>query len=164
MFIPADICIFEDREIIINALMSSCKQQAGIYELTLIENKGVILTFDSNNDVTNIVSTGNTIELNTNDNVIQLSNNIDSANNNELINTYILKLELNGLDQQDLTEQINNSIYGWIPSIEFMDGQTKLINTPFFQKVNEMDTQSTHTYFIEMAPRISVNNELIDIV
>ena len=142
--------------------------QAGIAKITLYENKGFTFLYDSEGNIilSSISNTGDTLEFVTEDNSIKLSNKIEPAGNNTILNDYTLMLVLDGLEQTtfDKIEKFRSSIYGWIPVIEFMDNQTKLINVPFFEKVDSVDTQVSHTFNIEMKPQVFTFHRLENVV
>jgi len=138
--------------------------QAGIYKIKLYENKDFSFSYNEDGTINNdsISSSGNIIELNTNENYGEYSNGINSASNNAIKNRHLVKFQLNGYNQESLfvMEKIQASIYGWIPLLELNDNQTYLINEPFKIKVNPVDTQTTHTFFIELEPVIATLKKL----
>lgn len=142
-------------------------KQAGVYKITLYENKG--FSFDYNVDgsipINSISNNGNVLELTTDSNFAEYSNGIISAGNNAIKNRHLIKFQMNGYNQQNLftLEKIQASIYGWIPVLELMDNQTYLINEPFKQKVNPLNTQVTHTFFVELEPIIATLKNLEEI-
>lgn len=138
--------------------------QAGIYKLDLYENKDFEPNYDSNGLITAFTYGGTVLNLTSNDNEPKYSNDIDSAKNNAVINTQKLEFHLDGInkDNIDQIESLQSSIYGFIPVIEFMDRQKYIILTPFFQTLSSTETQVSHTYKIEMKPRIETLAELIE--
>ncbi|MCP4764346.1 MAG: hypothetical protein GY870_21410 [archaeon] len=140
-------------------------EQAGLYKINLYENKGVSVTYDSEKDISSLTNSGEVLDFETNLNKNKFSDNLSSANNNLLLNEYVIGIELNGIaSAMELLEKLNNSIYGWIPVFEFMDGQKKTILTPFFQNAPEVNTSVSHTFKGEMKPRKLAAIELIDII
>lgn len=136
--------------------------QAGIYKLTLLENKELVIVRDSNKNITAITTSGETIELNTDDNRPNYKNDLDSGDNNVVLNEHIKEFIISSLTEEsfDEIEQLNNSIYGWIPIIEFMDNQKYIINTPFFVSIGRVNTQTSHIFKIELETRVKSLHEL----
>jgi len=132
--------------------------QAGLYKLTLYENKSFSFLYNADGtiDFDSISNSGDVLEFETNDNRNKYSNEIKTARNNDVVNSHKLELWINGLIQSNLDtlEKLTSSIYGWIPLIEFMNNDKYLIDVPFFEKVNPFDSQVTHTFFIELKPRL----------
>ncbi len=141
--------------------------QAGLYGLTLYENKGFSFDYNANNtvDEASIINTGEIYSFETNDNRNNLFNEIRSANNNEIINDYTINLWISGLTQDNLDtiEELQRSIYGWIPVLEFMDNQKYLINEPFFQAAQPFNSQISHTFKVDYKPRITTLKKLEEI-
>lgn len=138
--------------------------QAGIYKLKLYENKDFSFSYNEDGTVNNdsIRNSGNVLELTTDSNSAEYSNGIISAGNNAIKNAHLIKFQLNGYNQQGLftLEKVMASIYGWIPVIELMDNQIYLINEPFKEKVGTVNTQITHTFFVELEPIIATLKNL----
>lgn len=135
--------------------------QAGIYNLSLYENKDVVLTYSGDN-ITAISNSGDILTFNTDYNDPKFSNDLKEGNNNVVINDYTIEFHIETLDQSnfDTIESLQSSIYGWIPVIEFMDGQKYIINVEFKPEVGDLDSQNSHTFPIEMKPAIETIEEL----
>lgn len=136
--------------------------QAGIYQLNLLENKGIVKTKNADGTITAITTQGDTLTFETNANRPEYKNDLDPGNNNVVINEHIKNFILNSLtdDNYNIIEQLSDSIYGWIPVIEFMDNTKYIIQTPFFGSVGKVNTQQAHTFRIELEPRLKSLQEL----
>ncbi len=138
-------------------------EQAGLYKISLHENKGVSITYDSEGGISNLTSSGEVLDFETNLN--KFSDNLSNSINNLILNEYVISIEIEGISEAlEVITKLNNSIYGWIPVFEFMDKQEKAILTPFFQNAPEVNTSVSHTFKVEMKPRKLTAVELIDII
>lgn len=139
--------------------------QAGIHTLELIEDRDFSIVRNSQGEIlyNSIEATGTWYILTNNDNYVAYSDDIEEGENNVVINDYKFTMQLNGLTSANATiiEQIEQSIYGFIPVITLMNNYKYTILTPFFQKVGTMNTQQSNTYNIDVAPRISTLSNLI---
>ncbi len=137
-------------------------QQAGIYKLDLYENKDVVLTFDSNDDITAISNSGDVLNFETDYNDPKYSNDKEPGKNNIVINKHKILFHIDTLDQSnfDIIEKLQSSIYGWVVLIEFFSGDKYIINIPFFPEIDKLNSQVSHTFDIEMNPRIETTEEL----
>jgi len=136
--------------------------QAGIYKLDLYENKEVVLTYDSNGDIDSITSSGDVLNFDTDNNSPELKNNLESGENNIIINDYEISFHIDSLSQEnfDIIEKLQSSIYGYIPVFEFMDGQKYIINIPFKPVIKKVNSQVSHTFDITLNPSIKTIEEL----
>ena len=136
--------------------------QAGVYKLDLYEAKDVVFTYDGNDDIDSISNSGEVYNFETDYNDPKYSNGKESAKNNDLINAQKLEFHIDTLDSInfDIMEKLQSSIYGFIPLMELLDGSKFIINTPFFPEVSKLNSQVSHTFNIEMNPRIDTLQEL----
>ncbi len=138
-------------------------QQAGLNNITLYENNGISITYDSLGKISNITTTGNTIELEECLNRPMFEFDCVPDNNNNLFWDYMITSILNdiSLDTYNKLESLYQSIYGWIPKIELKSGDIILLNDPFFGESDELDTNETNTFELEIKPRIQTNKKPI---
>ena len=138
--------------------------QAGIYKLDLYENKYFVPTYDANGKITSFTYSGEVINLETNENEPKYSNDLSPGENNNIINDTTLNFNLNGLDPDvyNEIEKLQQSIYGWISVIEFMDNQKYIILEPFFPEVGTLNAQVSHTFNIDMKPRVNTVLQLVE--
>ena len=112
--------------------------QAGLHKITLYENKEVLINFDT----FDIITQGQQIELNDFPKLI-----IDPQSVN--IN-YKISAQLDNFDQE-LVNNINDSVYGWIALFEFLDLEKKIVEKPFFRLVNsDLDTNIANVRTINL--------------
>ena len=139
-------------------------QQSGVAKLTLYENKNFNYSIDNADSINanTITNSGDVFEYNTNDNDIEYQQNVPTAENNNVLFEHVLNLEINNLtiENYNQLQRLNSSIYGWIPEIEFMDGTRKVIEVPFWITIREFNSQQTHTFFVELRPRINTVEKL----
>lgn len=110
--------------------------QAGVYKISLYENKGVSFTYPDASDlfsVTGLTNTGEVIEI-TNDQRIDFDFDIKTGDNAKILFDYTLKFFLFDLTVATIQEaqKIKESVYGWLLLVTFYDGTTKFYNVPFF--------------------------------
>lgn len=136
---------------------------AGVNSIKFYENKGLSITYDGNGKVTNISNTGETIDFNECLNNPKFEFNLNGARNNNLLYDYILNGELNdiGVDSYEKLAYFYESIYGWIPEISLNNGEKILINDPFFGESEDLNTNVSHTYFLEIKPRALTNKKYL---
>lgn len=139
------------------------KRQAGLYKLTLYEAKEIGIVYNSSGELVSIVNSGEILSFDTENNT-EFADALESAFNNLVRNDYSIEFKLFGLDQISIVEQLNNSIYGWVPVFEFMDTQDKALIVPFFGVSDGVKTNTSHSYKISLKPRKNTNVELVDFV
>ena len=120
-------------------------EQAGVYKITLYENKDVVLNYIDSENIDNITTSGQTIEIeNSDDETINLKLEFDvsQSDNNKTFYKHLLTLIKFGYDNETLEyfNDICDSIYGWIPKIEFYNGDIKVYTNPFKSNNSDGDT------------------------
>jgi hypothetical protein len=123
-------------------------EQAGVYRITLYENKDLTLLF-TGDDVTNIISSGAVIPIE-NDNCetqeISLVQQPQRSANNKL--KYRSRIDWllfdYSIERLQLINQIKQSIYGWIAKIDFYNSSSKVIPSPlrFIEALNDNNSSS----------------------
>jgi len=138
-------------------------EQAGINSIKFYENKGLSITLDASDKITAISNTGRTIDFDECINQPQLEILLDESKNNDILFDYTI----NGTLLDISTESYNNleffleNIYGWIPEIDLKNGQKILLNDPFFGESEDLNINESHSYFLEIKPRVVSNNKPI---
>ena len=130
------------------------EEQAGIYQFTLIENKGVSITYNTDGSIRVITNTGDELTIENSDcDTIQLDYSFTHrrSGNNKLQYRNTISWNQIGLNDSnlDLINQIKQSIYGWIVLIEFYNKEQKIILNPFRFRNSAITNISNH-YNIEL--------------
>lgn len=131
-------------------------EQAGVYRVTLYENKDLNFVYQAGNVVA-IVNDGDIINIensdcNTSD--IGLVQEPQRNNNNRVKYRSTLNYILYdySIEQLQLIEKIKKSIYGWIAKIEFYNQDTKVIPNPLrFNAANMTNISNSFAVTIENA-------------
>jgi len=141
-------------------------EQAGIYRVTLYENKGLSIIFIDNNTVRNVTTSGATIVIENSDcetmNIkLEFEHRRAASNKLKYLNT--LSWILLGLtdDNIDLIAQLKESIYSWVPVIEFYNNDQKIITNPFLFDGSEIDNNVSNSFNIELKNAI-FGNRILD--
>lgn len=129
--------------------------QAGIYKITLYENKNIVLNYSDSKTVKSIATGGDIIEIeNSNCETSDLRFTIQSrqsANNKRTYqHTLIWKRFGYIQDVIDQIEQIRNSIYGWIPVINFYNTENRIILNPFKPIDGSVNTNISHHFELQL--------------
>ena len=120
-------------------------EQAGVYKITLIENKGVSVT-RSGDSITDISGTGQTIELE-NEQELALDFTPERGKNTRLLFQYQLNYKAFDLSKETkaIINQVKRSIYGWLAKVEFYNKDVKIILSPLrFDTGNVNNNVSNH--------------------
>lgn len=133
-------------------------QQAGLNSIVLYENKDVSLTYDASGNVSDISNSGAVITIENDENRPRLSQDIDSAANNDLLMNYIFDFLVFDFDQDTILSFLSTSIYGFIPVFNMNDSDVFLVNQPFFAEVGELNAQSSNSWPVSLTPRNPINN------
>lgn len=131
-------------------------QQAGITSIKLYENKGLSVTYTATGEVFSVANTGELVILNESDSNPSFAFGLPSSKNSGLIHDYSIVFHINEISENadEVIHMLTASPYGWVPEIELKSGDTVLIESPFFANFREVDTNSSHTYFIEARPKV----------
>lgn len=129
-------------------------EQAGIYKISLYENKDLSFDYTGVGSITGINYGGNLIEIeNSNDNTCMLSlvQTPERNSNNELRYNSTISYILYDYSVENLQviQKLKQSIYGWIALIEFYNGDLKIINTPLRFDNSAMKNES-NSFSIEL--------------
>lgn len=133
-------------------------EQAGIFKITLYEDKNLTFTYPDitdENTITGVNSEGETIELVQCYDIPKLDFKTLNAENNDIVNEYQIIINIDDLTQEtfDLIETISNSLYGWIPVIEQYNNNSFCILTPFkVNEYNDMNTNVSHNFLLTLKP------------
>ncbi len=140
--------------------------QAGIYKITLYENKDIVLNFGDSKDVKSIANSGDVIEIeNSNDetNGLKLDFESKQSSNNKRKYKHKLTWLKYGYSQEVMNafETIRNSIYGWIPVINFYNTENRIVLNPFKPINSDVNTNISHHFEI-LLENIIFGQESID--
>ena len=136
-------------------------EQAGLNKITLYENKDIVYHYpDTSNpyEIDSISNSGDIITFDLCTEMPQLNFKSSPAENNELFQLYNLIITLDGLQQSilDKIQTISESIYGWVPYLEFMNATKQVIPVPFWtNKVNDLNTSTSHHFVLNLSNRIA---------
>jgi hypothetical protein len=145
-------------------------QQAGIYKIEFYENVGVSINYpDISNiyEIDSITNIGQTFEFNTDYNRPTLLYTIEEAQNNQLLNSYEIKIDIQNITEDTINniEIITESVYGWLPRFYFMDNQEKFLNVPFFiSNFDILETNIDHNFVLNFENRVGTYELLKDVV
>lgn len=108
-------------------------KQSGINKIILFENRSLSIDYDN-------------FSISTGGEVVEIFNFPKLTIEPGVINVkYEINFQVDDLTPDDV-EKINNSIYGWIAKIYFLDRSVKLIEKPFFNlTASEINTNSSHS-------------------
>lgn len=132
-------------------------EQAGIYRITLYENVGIDITYVDSKNISAISNTGEVIELENSDcetSELRLEFDFRQSANNKTNYRHSLSVLKYGYDNETLEyfHKITDSIYGWIPKVEFYNGDIKVYTNPFKSLETEIDTN------VSMSININLRN------
>ena len=98
--------------------------------------------------------------------VIRVPYGIGLASNNKLSKSYSFKFFL--FDYSDETietsQKLLESEYGWIPVFVLQNGNTQIINTPFFGLAEEYEENVSQSFLVELKPRLNTIEEINDFI
>ena len=131
------------------------EEQAGVYQFTLYENKGVSITYNVDGSIRVISNTGETITIeNSSCDTIDLGYTFEhqrSANNTLRYRNSISWKQIGLINSNlDLIAQLKSSIYGWIVMIEFYKQEKKIVLNPFRYVNSTIDNNISNHYNIEL--------------
>lgn len=132
--------------------------QGGIREITLYENKGISFNyFDSQNErnITDLSGQG-AIILVENFQLPELGGiKKEVGRSGRLISDYEIKFYLLGNNQENdnVIEQLHDSIYGWCALVRYYDETFKFYNVPFFLEPTEANFQQEASFEVSLKPR-----------
>ena len=113
-------------------------EQAGLYKITLYENKDLLINYD----LFSISNSGEIIEL---ENRPKLEIEPEKG-----VIKYKIFEQLNDLNQPNI-DIINNTIYGWIAKFDFLDNTTKIIDKAFFkEQMTALNTNNSNSREINL--------------
>lgn len=130
-------------------------EQAGIYKITLYENKGFEIHYRPNGSIKTVSNTGETITLENADELTQdIELNIDyrRSDNNKLLYKHEINWKLLGLDADNI-EKINllkKSYYKFIPVIEYYNETQSILLNPVSLVNTSIDNNVSNSYNIQL--------------
>lgn len=145
-------------------------EQAGIYRISLYENKDLLFIYsrDTDNTIINILNSSTVLEIENSDcdtTDLGFSFTHRRSGNNTLKYRNSLSWKYIGLTDSNiqLIQQIKQSIYGWVAMIEFYKDEKKIIEQPFKFVNSSIDNNVSNHYNIELQNRV-FGNRLKDYV
>jgi hypothetical protein len=137
-------------------------EQAGIYKITLYENKGVSILYNSDGSIYSLENTGDTIEI-TNEQKPFMNITPNRSRNNKLSFTYNLNFNIYKISKTVTAEinQLKKSVYGWLAKINYYNQDIKFLNTPLFFDSSNINNNSANYYPITLNNRTSSKQKLI---
>jgi hypothetical protein len=132
-------------------------KQAGLYKLTLYENKDLQVVYNSLGQVQSVSTSGSTTVI-SEEAKPKYNLNLSEAANNDLLASHSFEFLNYDLDNEILNVQLSTSIYGFIPVYELNDGKKYIILSPFFASIGDLDSQVSHSWPVTLTPRIDINN------
>jgi len=131
------------------------QEQAGIYRITLYEAKGLSITYADAQTIKSITNIGATITLENSDcNTMELGYNFEHrrSGNNKLTYKNAITWKQIGLNNSnlDLINILKQSIYGWVPVLEFYNNSQKIIENPFKFVDSSIDNNVSNHYNIQL--------------
>ena len=128
-------------------------EQGGINSITLYEDKGINVVYDGSNEIENIYTAGDTIEI-TNDARINFSFETKKYNNKlKFVYTFdFIYWDLTLANFEEI-QTLKKSIYGWKPLITFFNGNKKFIDTVFMFIDSKTENKKAN-YKISMSNQI----------
>lgn len=138
----------------------SIPQQAGIYQITLYERKGLSLTYSDGTTLSGVSNTGQIVSL-THGEYIKWNYENQGGKNANLLFKHTIKFWYDGLTESMKAniKTLIDSVYGWTPLIEMNNGEKYFINDLFAIQNTDMDSSKSHTWPIELkSPILSRNH------
>ena len=126
------------------------QEQAGIYKVTLIENKDISIIYQGEN-ISQISGGGQSIELD-NEQEIVLEFTPQRGKNSRLLFQYQLNYKAFDLSKETKTiiNSIKKSIYGWLACIEFYDTTKRIITSPLKFSTGNINNNTSNHYEINL--------------
>jgi|GEM_PF-3692933 len=131
------------------------EEQAGIYRFTFYEAKGLSLFYIDENTIRDISNTGQVVEVENSDcYTIDLGYTFEhrrSGNNRLTYKNTITWKQIGFINSNlDLINILKQSIYGWVPVLEFYNNSQKIIENPFKFVDSAIDNNVSNHYNIQL--------------
>ena len=135
--------------------------QAGIKNITLIENKSVTWNHYDALDawkISNIEYSGNAIQV-LNDQYPKFDVNIRPGNFGKLNYEYSLDFYIYNYitENYDIFEQLKESIYGWLMLVEFYDGTNKFYPSPVYFTQVDFKPHEEMSFPVKLTSKVPTN-------
>lgn len=130
-------------------------QQGGVNNIKLYENKGLSLTYDVSGNVVSIANSGEIIDIEVKNEPV-LTQDLEEAENNEILADYSFEFIQFDFDSDENLSKLATSIYGFVPVYEMNDLNKYLINSPFFAQVDGLNSNESHSWSVELKPRVRI--------
>lgn len=148
--------------------MSYNIEQAGVYKITLYENKGVSVTYNQDGSVQTFSTTGDIIVLENSDcDTMELGLSFTSKRNanNKLKYKHTVTWTQLGLDNDniELINTLKQSIYGWIVELEMYNGEIRRIITNPVKFIDASIKNDSNSYNIVLE-NVNFGNTISDLI
>ena len=129
-------------------------EQAGIYRITLYENKGLVFAY-SDGSISAIANTGDILEIensNCDTSEIKLTQKPQRNRNNKLRYKSLISYLIYdySIEKLQLIETIKKSIYGWVAKIEFYNKNQRVIPSPLRLVKSSIDNNVSNSFGIDI--------------
>ncbi len=135
-------------------------EQAGIENIELIEDKELILTYNIDDEVVYVSSSGQTINID-NEDEVEFTEELIRNQNNRLAYKFNISYKEYGITEinNQLIQDIISSIYGWIAILNYYNGTKKVIVQPIRFSESDIDNNTSAHFNITLTNGILINAE-----